>query len=88
MPKTKQGVILYTLPNRIRIRRCESSNIAGIGYDWGHQELYLMFRSGVVYRYKNISIYMQNALKNAASKGQFFAKRIRKYPDLYPYEQV
>lgn len=53
----------------------ESSNIAKVGYDG--ESLYLLFNSGIAYRYQNVPQTIYNALISAESVGSFFHKAIR-----------
>lgn len=52
-----------------------SSNIAKAGYDGQH--LYLLFNSGVAYKYPNVPQTIYTALISADSVGSFFHKAIR-----------
>lgn len=52
-----------------------SSNIAKAGYDG--ESLYLLFNSGIAYRYPGVSQSLYNALVSADSVGSFFHRAIR-----------
>lgn len=52
-----------------------SSNIAKVGYDG--ESLYLLFNSGIAYRYLNVPQTIHKALISAESVGSFFHKAIR-----------
>lgn len=55
----------------------ESSNIARIGYDGKTLILYVEFTKGGVYRYFDVPEAVFHDLRNAGSKGQFFARNIK-----------
>lgn len=55
----------------------DSSNLRSIGYDLKKQVLEVEFQSGEIYDYLDVPEVEFNALKNAPSIGQYFAKNIR-----------
>jgi len=59
-----------------------SSNIAKAGYS---DTLYLLFNSGVAYRYENVPKAQYLALIKADSVGSYFHKNIR---GVYPHEKL
>jgi len=66
-------------------RPLESSSIASAGYDPATRVLEIEFRNGGLYRYRNVPREIFDALLGAASKGRFFAERIR---GKFDYERV
>ena len=59
-----------------------SSNIAKAGYD---DTLYLLFNSGIAYKYENVPKALYIALTTADSVGSFFPKNIR---GVYRHEKL
>lgn len=55
----------------------ESSNLAGIGYNRGARVLEIEFRSGGIYRYREVPAEIYEGLLNAESKGGYFVRHIR-----------
>ena len=55
----------------------ESSNLAGIGYNRSARVLEIEFRSGAVYRYREVPAEIYEGLLNAESKGGYFIRQIR-----------
>lgn len=62
-----------------------SSNISEVGYDPSSETLEIMFTSGSVYQYYNISQDLFDQLMQAPSKGQFLNVYIK---NAYPYSRV
>lgn len=65
----------------------KSSNILQTTYFVQEHRLYISFNRGGVYSYENISPELYNEFKTAESQGEFFAKEIRKHPELYPFRK-
>lgn len=59
----------------------ESSNLEKIGYHGGY--LYVVFKSGGIYRYPNVESQVFTAFKLADSKGKYFGSVIKKYYEVY-----
>lgn len=62
-----------------------SSSLEGCRYDTATQELYIGFKSGLIYRYRHVPRHLVGELFAASSHGQYFAKHIR---DCFQYEKV
>jgi hypothetical protein len=59
---------------------CESSNIAGYGYDIASNTLAIRFKSGpggTIYHYAGVSLTLYAEFCGSESKGKFFAQRIK-----------
>jgi hypothetical protein len=54
-----------------------SSNLASVGYDARAKVLEVEFRSGAIYRYRDVPAEIHAELMSAESKGQYFVRRIR-----------
>ena len=63
----------------------ESSSIASVGYGRASKLLEIEFRSGAIYRYREVPERVYTALFAARSKGRFFATEIR---GKFPYEKL
>lgn len=71
----------------------ESSQISEIGYDSDTSTLAVRFngkgdKPGTLYHYGNVSETEWCALRDANSKGGYFIRNIKPYPDRYPYSRV
>lgn len=71
----------------------ESSQIAAIGHNPDTNTLAIKFppnRAGVssVYHYENFTADQFREFSNAASKGSYFGKFIKRCTDQFPYENV
>lgn len=66
----------------------DSSNIAGVGYDPEAAKLRVLFRSGGLYEYSNVPHQEFFALANADSVGKELDKRVKRYPETYPYKKI
>lgn len=55
----------------------ESSVLAAIGYDTTNQELWVEFRSGLIYYYLGVPAAAYQAFLSAPSKGAYFNQHIR-----------
>ena len=61
----------------------ESSNIANVMHDG--TDLYLLFNSGITYRYENVPEHLYLSLVSASSVGSFFHKYVK---GQYRYNKV
>jgi KTSC domain len=55
----------------------ESSNLARFGYVANSQTLTVEFKNGGLYNYYDVPANLFEAMKHAASKGQFLASQIK-----------
>lgn len=55
----------------------ESSNLARFGYEANSQTLTVEFKNGGLYNYYDVPVNLFDAMKHAASKGQFLASQIK-----------
>ena len=65
-----------------------SSNLSSVGYDAETHTLEVEFNDGIIYLFSNVSPTLHNELMNADSHGKYFARNIRKYPNIYPYKRI
>lgn len=63
----------------------DSSNISSIGYDEDSLTLEVEFHSGAVYQYFDVPLNVFEGLRDAGSKGQYFAQHIKGY---YRYAKI
>ena len=63
----------------------ESSSIASVGYGRASKLLEIEFRSGAIYRYREVPESAFAAFSAARSKGHFFSAHVR---GKYPYEKL
>ncbi len=70
------------------MKQVDSSSIEEVEYCQRERTLYIRFKHGGFYRYRNISRYMRDALVKAESVGKFFLERIKPFPEEYPYERL
>ena len=72
------GVVSSSAKN-IRIHRIEveSSSIASAGYRRATKQMEIEFRSGAIYRYREVAESVFTAFSAARSKGNFFSTQIR-----------
>jgi len=70
----------------IKLNEVESSMISAIGYDEKQQHLYVQFKTGDIYRYKEVPIGIYQKLSVAPSKGQFLSAFVVKAG--YEYEKL
>ena len=57
----------------------DSSNISSIGFDEESSTLEVEFHSGTVYQYFDVPLSIYESLRDAGSKGQYFAQNIKGY---------
>lgn len=55
----------------------ESSNIAQIAYDEANQVLKIEFKNGSLYDYFDVPENVYEGMRNAPSKGQYLAQKIK-----------
>lgn len=72
-------------PSTIERRKVTSTSIASIGFDPVKGLLEIEFRSGAVYRYRNVAKAVFDRFLEAESKGRFFTAEIR---GKYRYERL
>ena len=63
----------------------ESSSIASFGYGRASKLLEIEFRSGAIYRYRDVPKKVFKAFSTSQSKGHFFSAEIR---GKYTYDKV
>jgi hypothetical protein len=69
----------------MRRRPVDSSAITSLGYDPESRTLEIEFRSGSVYDYFGVTAGLFESFLDAASKGKFYAQRVR---NRFPSERV
>lgn len=72
----------------MQMTKVESSNIAELGHDAVASELLVLFKTGVLYRYQNVSVEIYQRILMAESIGTAFGALVRKFPEQFPYEKV
>lgn len=63
----------------------DSSNISSIGYDENSYTLEVEFHSGAVYQYFDVPTNVYQGIREAGSKGQYFAQHVKGY---YRYVKI
>ena len=70
----------------------ESSNIKSLAFlnpdATGTGTLEILFKSGVIWQYKNVHRELAEELQKAESVGSFFAQRIKARPELFEASRV
>lgn len=66
----------------------ESSNIAEIRHDPENNLLQIRFLSEAVYEYENVPEDMYEEMLMAPSKGKWFWRNMREFPDDFPYTRI
>lgn len=61
----------------IQSKTVKSSNIQSISYKPEEKELYVGFKTGSLYKYKDVPSARHKAFMNAESHGKFFHKKIK-----------
>jgi hypothetical protein len=56
----------------------ESSMISGVFYDDFTSNLFIEFKNGPVYYYRDVPKFLYQEMMEAESKGKFFSSRIKK----------
>jgi hypothetical protein len=69
----------------MKLEPFESEMLVAAGYDQESYTLLAVFRTGETYRYKNVPLFLYEALASAESKGHFMHKCIL---NRYDYERV
>ena len=59
------------------IQTPESSNIVQFAYDKDSSVLFVEFKKGGVYQYLDVPVVIFDAMKVAASKGQYLAQNVK-----------
>ena len=77
IPSATAGPAPATATVRIERVPVESSSLVSIGFAREAHVLEIEFRSGAIYRYLGVPQTVFEALKNAESKGRYFAQSIR-----------
>ena len=72
-------------PRAISRVAVESSSIASVGYGRASKLLEIEFRSGAIYRYRDVPKKVFKAFSTSQSKGHFFSAEIR---GKYTYNKV
>lgn len=62
----------------IALEPVTSSNLSAYGYDEAAQTAAVQFRSGHIFHYPGVPIYMWEAWQAAPSKGSFYAHEIKR----------
>lgn len=70
---------------RIKLIKVEAANITEIGYDKQRKIVYLRFKNGMLYIYRNVPPDEFENLKNAPSLGSYIN---RKFKNVYPYSRM
>ena len=65
------------LETPIKRQQVESSHLASIGYSRAIRVLEVEFRSGALYRYREVPIDIYESLLKGDSKGRYFSQAIR-----------
>ena len=65
--------------------RVESRALAAVAYDHNWHHLYLEFRSGDIYCYRDVLVERYDELLVADSKGKYFRRHIL---NRYPYQRI
>ena len=66
--------------------RVSSSNLASVGYEAASAVLEVEFNNGSVYRYSGVPEHVYKGLMDAASKGGFFDRHVKKAG--YSFERI
>lgn len=70
----------------------ESSNLVSIGYAPDEQILQVEFKGGSIYNYRNVPeavhAELMNPVEFEGSHGKYFIHKIKKNPEVYPFEKV
>lgn len=77
LPKVPAGESEDWLGVPLQRNPVESTNLRSVGYQRAGRVLEIEFRSGNIYRYRDVPLSAFEALMKAESKGRFFAQRIR-----------
>ena len=87
--KLPKGLIWTSMPQKsVEMYSVNSSNVVSVGYDETTQELYIEYKGGVIYQYKNVPEEYWNALQNADSKGSWIHWFLKINDKEFPYTKV
>jgi hypothetical protein len=65
--------------------RVKSRMLAAVAYDHDWRQLYLEFRSGDIYCYRDVPVHRYEQLLGADSKGKYVRRHIL---NRYPYQRI
>ena len=68
----------------MELKKVESSNIESVGFD-ASGELFVKYKGGTLYKYKNVPEKLVEDFMKAESKGKFMNSQIK---NKYEYEKV
>ena len=66
------------------MKNVDSSNIAAIGYDRELSELFVQYKNGMTYKYKEVPANIYERFLKAESKGKFMNEEVKPFYD-YDY---
>ena len=66
------------------MKNVDSSNIAAIGYDHELSELFVQYKNGMTYKYKEVPTNIYERFLKAESKGKFMNEEVKPFYD-YDY---
>ena len=66
------------------MKNVDSSNIAAIGYDHELSELFVQYKNGMTYKYKEVPTNIYESFLKAKSKGKFMNEEVKPFYD-YDY---
>ena len=66
------------------MKNVDSSNIAAIGYDCELSELFVQYKNGMTYKYKEVPTNIYESFLKAESKGKFMNEEVKPFYD-YDY---
>jgi len=78
----KKGGLILKIP---KMKLVKSSNIDSIGYNPEEEQLFIKFKDGSLYVYKNVSEEVWKNFQKAESKGKFVYYELK---DIYDYEKL
>ncbi len=64
----------------------QSSQVAKIG--WSDETLFVLFHSGGLYKYENVTQELFDKLRNAVSVGKVFQSLIKANPAKHPFTKI
>lgn len=67
-----------------KMKNVDSSNIAAIGYDDELYELFVQYKNGMTYKYKEVPANIYESFLKAESKGKFMNEEVKPFYD-YDY---
>jgi len=66
----------------------KSSNIEALAYNLTEKKMYVRFKSGSEYSYKNVPADVFQSISGARSVGSTFSTLVRSKPDEFPYTKI